>query len=299
MRNLTINRISAPANKPFKYKVLVEDRSVKKDAVIISGRKCRMLGTISDGETKTFEIHNDKCRVYVIANNFMRNVSNDFYTILPGHNEVTLSGKTTFNPLNFFAFMFNGLASNEMVRNRKRVKQAGTIILSLILAACIILGITIGAIINDFANKNGKKFTHENMTITLTKDFKKLEKGTKDFEAVTNNKFEFYFSDDTVAVFGNRETYDESPLLSAFTLKECADTLLHQLKLEDETELRAGPSYFYFDYEQTVNNKAVTYYVFVYLDTKGFWYFNFSCPTNLLEQKEAEIFKYADSVTFK
>lgn len=285
MRNLTIKRLSSLPGKMISYKVYVEDPTCK-NALDISGHKCRYLGMIKDGETKTFEISNEKSRVYVLANKLTKNICNDFCVIPAGHGDIAVSGKTTFNILNFNAFVFNGKPTKEMSTNRKNNKKVGAIILSTILFVGFILGLVIGCL-----NVKEKTFNCENMSITLTKEFS---------ESNVEN-YKFFYSNNTISVFGNRETYEEYPIIESFSLKEFADTALSNLHLDDSIELKMRNNYYYFAYEQqNVGGKQnLTYYAMFFEDNEGFWKLTFSCPTDDVNTLENILFTYADSVKLR
>ena len=286
MRNLTITRSSAFLGKLSSYKVYVEDRRAK-NYIEIAGHKCCFLGTIKDGETKTFEITNDKVRIFVINDKITKNLCNDLYTLPAGSEDVILSGKAKFNCISLHAFCFDGTPSRDMARNRKKNTKASAILLSLIVAVLLILGFVVGFIVDDLT-VTPPDFAYKNMRITLTESFKEQEvEGT-----------EFYFSDGTVSVFGERKTLDDDPTIQGLSLKDFADISLFNQNLK--VELVGRENYYYFTYDKTVSNKQnISFYGMFFKDGDDFWFLTFSCPLSQKDELNDDIFAYADSVYFK
>lgn len=286
MRNLTIKRADSFIGKFAKYKVYIEDHS-KNATLTIKGTPCSKLGELKSGEEKTFEITNEKVRIFVIADKITKDICNDFCTLPQGNDNIMLAGKAQFNLFNFNAFIFYGKPSREMIRNRKDNKKIGAIILS----ACVFLGFIIGLIVGCNGGPKKQNFEHDNMQITLTDEFESSEV----------NGWDFCFSSNDVTIFGKKEAFADYPILEGFNLKEYSTMLLSNSKLDDSVELRTSDDIYYFSYEmQNVGGKLdLTYYVMTFKANDGFWFINFTCPSEKVETLSSELFKYAGSVKFK
>ena len=285
MRNLTIKREDSFAGKLMASKVYIAD-GLEGSTTEIAGRKCRYLGSIKNGEEKTFEITNEKCRIFVIADKITKGVCNDFYTVSAGNKDLTITGKNQFNPLTLNAFIFNGQPTREMSRNRAYNKSLGAIILSCVVVIAIVLGLIFG-----LAGSVNKTFKYDNMRITLTKDFTE-----------TNvNGWEFCFTSKDATIFGRKETIKDYPLLEGFSLKEYSSLVLDNTKIDSSVELKAHNDFYYFSYvSNNVGGKGdVMYYAMMFDAPDGFMLINFSCMANKVEELGPEIFDWADSVRFK
>ena len=285
MRNLTIKREDSFVGKLTNAKVYLAD-SVEGEKIEIAGRQCRYLGSIKNGEEKTFEITNEKCRVFVIADKITKNICNDFYTISAGQNDVVLTGKHQFNLLNLSAFIFDGMPTREMARNRQYNKTLGGIVIACVVVVCMVLGLILGLSLG-----SGKTFKYDNMRITLTKDFTETEV----------NGWEFCFTSSDATIFGKKESVKDYPLLESFSLKEYGSLVLSNTKIDSSVELKAHNDFYYFSYvSNNVGGKSdVMYYAMMFEAPDGFMIVNFSCLADKVEKLGPEIFEWADSVRFR
>lgn len=285
MRNLTIKREESFIGKLFSAKVYIADE-FEGDKIEIAGKKCRYLGSIKNGGEKTFEITNEKCRVFVISDKITKDIHNDFYTISAGQRDLTITGKNQCNILNFGAFMFDGMPTREMARNRQYNKTLGSIVISCFLVICLVLGLIFG-----LASGNNKTFKYENMRITLNKDFTET----------SVNGWEFCFSSLDATIFGRKETIEDYPLLEGFSLNEYSSLVLSNTKIDSSVELKKHNDYYYFSYvSNNVGGKGdVMYYAMMFDAPDGFMVAYFSCLAEKVETLGPQIFEWADSVRFK
>jgi len=89
MRNLTIKREKAVAGCAMKVQLYIRDPQAPE--LEINGVPCRKLGSLKNGEERTFAIENGQTQVVVIADKVSKNFCNEFYTIPEGEEDVFLS----------------------------------------------------------------------------------------------------------------------------------------------------------------------------------------------------------------
>lgn len=138
MRKLTIKRAKTFVACLAKVKVYVEDPTSSK--IKINNVPCRKIGDLKNGEEKTFEIGEHAQKVFVIGDKLSKEICNDLYQIPAGEEDITLTGKTHFDPIVGNAFKFDNNDTKEAVFNRNRGKTIGTILL----IVSMILGFIIG-----------------------------------------------------------------------------------------------------------------------------------------------------------
>ena len=173
MRNLTIKREKSFVGSLAKMKVYIEDPT--SNEICINDISCRKIGDLKNGEEKTFQIEEQKAKIFVIADKLSKNYCNEYYQLPDGQEDIFLSGKNKFNLANGNAFRFDNNESEESIANRKRGTRKGL----LILIAAAAVGFVVGYLItsNLFANNesNTKEFSSKGMSITLTDEFVKAD----------------------------------------------------------------------------------------------------------------------------
>ena len=123
MRNLTIKRTKSFVACLGKMKVYIEDAS--SNELEINGVSCRKLGTLKNGEEKTFQIGNERAKVFVIADKLSKNYCNEFYELPEGEEDIYLTGKNKFNPASGNPFRFDNNNSEEVIANRNKNSNRG------------------------------------------------------------------------------------------------------------------------------------------------------------------------------
>lgn len=260
MRNLTIKRQKSFVASLMKVQVYIEDYTCQD--TVIRDVPCRKLGTLKNNEEKTFAIGDNEAKVFVISDKISKGYCNDFYTIPAGVEDVYLTGKNRYNPLNGNAFLFDGVTDEAALKNRKRSKKIGLIVL--IVAA--IIGFLFGFFGDYFEGKGEPKtFALEEMRITLTDKFQMTESPDSDFTLET----------DVVAVFVEKE---ERTLLEDYgelTLEDYGNLVIESGGLSEISELceENGLYYFEYAYDDTID---IYYLNFVYESEKAFWLVSFA-----------------------
>ena len=211
MRKLTIKRKKSFVASLAKLKVYIEDPAGELD---ITGIKCRLLGTLANGEEKSFYIEENAAKVFVIADKMSRDYCYDCRNLPEGNEDIYLTGKNAFNPATGNAFRFEGGTDEEVAKRHKESKKGGLIVL----ITAIVIGLTAGWIIGSGVTYSKKKatpkdFSYEEMTITLTALFKEEE-----VEGRT------VFTSNDVAVFVLRENFVAGDIdLSGYTVRGYAE----------------------------------------------------------------------------
>ena len=170
MRNLTIRREKHFVASLGTMKVYIEDPTA--NDLTINGVSCRKLGTLKNGEEKTFTIAEEAAKVFVIADKLSKGFCSEYYPLPAGQEDVRLSGKNCFNPATGNAFRFDGVTDEAVLKHRKKGVRIG--ILVLIIAAIVGFGIGFLAT-SDLLVPSGepKTFSAKGMQITLTDEFSK------------------------------------------------------------------------------------------------------------------------------
>ncbi len=138
MRTLTIKRAKSFIACLGVLKVYIEDHNVSE--LMINNTPCRKLGTLKNGEEKSFEIPDTSAKVYVIADTLSKNYCNDFYQLEESEENVYLSGKCVFNPSAGNPFRFDNNNNPEAHANRKKGNKIGMIILVIAVAVGFVIG---------------------------------------------------------------------------------------------------------------------------------------------------------------
>ncbi len=147
MRRLTITRRKTIVGSWGKLKVYLVD-NLHND-LDVCGESCRLIGTLKNGETKSFDIDSGEGRVYVLFDKASRNWCNDSRLIPDGDDDVTLTGICKFNPFIGNAYLFDGEPDEVSAKNKKKSNLKGCLTMIL---ACLIgvgLGIVLETIIFD------------------------------------------------------------------------------------------------------------------------------------------------------
>lgn len=138
MRNLTIKRTKSFIACLAKAKVYIEDPY--SNDLVIDNVTYRKLGTLKNGEEKSFVIDENPRRIYVIFGKSSKNYCNDFCDIPAGREDVYLTGKNRYNPAAGNPFRFDGVETPEMYVNRVNSTNKGIVVLIIAVAIGIVVG---------------------------------------------------------------------------------------------------------------------------------------------------------------
>lgn len=304
MRNLTIKRIKSFVGCLAKMKVYIEDPT--SNEITINDLSCRKLGDLKNGEEKTFFVTENEAKVFVIADKLSKNYCNDFYKLPAGENDLFLSGKNCFNPINGNAFRFDGEADEEIMKNRKKGIYKGLAVL----IVAIIIGFIIGFVATTslfFDSNNEEKrisagtshsdqssadkvFSVEEMKITLTEDF--VETELEGFTAC--------YDSNVVGVLVLKEEFSLFEGYEDYTVEQYGDLVLESNSLTSSVKLQNhdGLTYFEYDYINPETNDEYNYFTVLYKSADGFWMIQFATLEENIETYRQSFIDWAKTVKF-
>lgn len=285
MRNLTIKRNKSFVASLAKVHVFIEDEL--NGTTKIDGVNCTKLGTLKNGEEKTFEISEASAKVYVISDMLAKGWSNDFYELPYGTDDVKLTGENRYNPGNGNAFLFDGNTSEAAEANRKKSNKKGVVIL----IAAVIVGFVIG-LMNSGAFDNSLKgraedFEVNDMTITLNENF----------ESLKSDSYDGYISSDKVLVMALEDSFNYIPDFIGYSAKEYCELLIELYAGIECSEIKEEDGLVYFEYEMT-NGETYHYFSFIYKENDAFWLVEFATFADEAEECRPYIMDWAKSVKF-
>jgi len=279
MRNLTIKRTKSFVGCLGKIKIYIEDPASSE--LLINSIPCRKLGDLKNGEEKTFQIPNEAARVFVIADKLSRNISNEYYQLPEGEDDISLSGKNKYNPTTGNAFRFDNNESEGAVKNRKKNIKRGI----WVLIAAVIIGIAIG-LLNVFVldAPKEKDFSAQGMTITLTDEFRKFN----------DDEYTAVYDSAKVAVFVSKVDATKEDSLAEF-----AEMLAVYCDLSpDSVKTADGLTYITYNNINSQNNVTYRYTAYLYQTDDAFWVVEFATDKKDADDYAKKITEWAKSVRF-
>lgn len=287
MRKLTIKRKKSFVASLAKLKVYIEDPAGELD---ITGIKCRLLGTLANGEEKSFYIEENAAKVFVIADKMSRDYCYDCRNLPEGNEDIYLTGKNAFNPATGNAFRFEGGTDEEVAKRHKESKKGGLIVL----ITAIVIGLTAAWIIGSGVTYSKKKatpkdFSYEEMTITLTALFKEEE-----VEGRT------VFTSNDVAVFVLRENFVAGDIdLSGYTVRGYAELARENNPvMADATyEETDGVPNMVYTYAGD-DGKTYVYFTTFYKSSNAFWIVQYFVNESGYESRKPKFIEWAKTVHF-
>lgn len=287
MRDLTIKRTKTFVGCLMKLKVYIEDPA--SDEIVIDGTPCRKLGTLKNGEEQTFQVEEQSLKVFVIADKLSKNYCNDFYQLPEGQEPISLSGRPRFNLFTGNAFRFDNNNSEAVVKNRKRGWKKGLIVFSIFVVLGAVGGYLATTLIHDDpAKAEGKDFSANGMTITLTEDFSERE----------YIGYSGVYTSPDVAVFALREAFTLAPGFGNKTTEEYAQTVLQNNGKSGEIKTKDGLVYFEFNNVDPSTRMVYHYVAYSYKTSDAFWLVQFATQTTKADDYAEAISKWAKSVRF-
>lgn len=286
MRNLTIQRFKSFAGCAAKVKVYIEDPWA--GDMTIKGCNCRKLGTLKNGETKTFKIGENAAKVFVIAGNLSKGYCNDFYPLPEGGEDITLTGQNCFNPANGNAFRFHNVNDEDVLRNRKKGFRIGLVVLIL----AILFGFAVGTVVGDMivtsmyiSNAEPQTFHVSGMQITLTDEFEK--QNAQGYTAA--------YSSDTVAVVVLKESFAQ--VSGQLTLEEYGKQVIRVNGMN--TSLKTEDGIMYFEFDADTGDGTYHYVAAIFKGPDAFWLVQFATRQKNASKLRDDIFDWAKTVTFE
>ncbi len=277
MRKLTIKREKSFVGCLGKMKVYIEDPT--SSDLAIGNDSFRKLGTLKNGEEKTFEIGCGAARICVIADKLSKDVCNELYPLPEGEEDIYLSGKNIYNPLKGNSFYFNGVTDSAVPANRKK----GTLIGIAIFVGAIILGVVVGlGRAGVFESNDPKTFTYEDVQITLTEAF------DEDFVDGAN----MAYSTDDVLCFLIEDDFSYFEDGDSMSVTEYGELIADY----NETQMIKMPNGMYgMIFREPVGVETLYYYAFVHKGKSGYWFIQFAVFEEDKAKYEQQIYDWASS----
>lgn len=282
MRNLTVKRQKAYAGSLGTMKLYVEDPLSTE--LTINGTPCRKLGTLKNGEEKTFSIEDHSMKLFVIADTLSKDAYNEVYTVPAGTEDIYLSGKNHFNPMAGNPFRFENVNSEETLKNRKKTGKKMLVIMICAIAVGLVLGFAFGMSGGD--SNDPKTFTADGFQITLTEEF-------SDFEE--EGCVACYASEDVV-IRVSKETFASYPILAECTLEDYALLILESSELDSElSEIQGLLS---CEVEQPGIDGKTMYNIFItfYKSNTAFWVVETAAQVQDAQAVRADAINWAKSI---
>lgn len=280
MRNFIITREKSFVGCFGVMKVYIED-SLSPE-ITINNTPCRKLGTLKNGEQKSFPVDDTSARVFVIADKLSKNFCNEFFDIPAGSFDVALKGKNHYNPFAGNPFRFEGTANEEVLANRKKTRRKSYIFMAIALVVGLIAGF-IGGFFGTEAVAP-ETFTREGMSITLTNEFM----------YVPQDGFTLCYGSENYSVFAIREEFslfDEKLSLYEYAGLVVADS---DIEVADYEDLVC------FEYAaEGEDGTEYCYFATVFEAEDSFWLVQFASEAPKYEEAFPSFVEWAKSVTFQ
>lgn len=287
IRKLTIKRTKSFVACAVKLKVYIEDPFAAETT--IGNVPCRKLGTLKNGEEKSFDIEDKAARIFVIADSLSKEYCNEFYDLPEGQEDIFLSGKNEFNPASGNAFRFDNNPSEAALANRKQGTRRGFVVYVAAIIVGFIAGYLIVAGLFSAPEPQEKTFSSGGMTITLTDEFQKAS--LEGYSAVYNTE--------KIVVFTLKESFTLLEGLEDYTLKQYGEVVVENNGLDqNELKTKDGLTYFEYDYTDSVTKESYHYFAYIYRSDDAFWLIQFATLKKDANTYAQQIAEYAKSVTF-
>lgn len=280
MRTLTITRNKTFVGCAGKIRLYVEDYTSPETTILDT--PCRLLGTLKNGETQSFEIPEEAVKIFAIADKVSKSYCNEFYPIPAGFDPVALTGMCKFNPASGNAFRFDGVTDETVLANRRKGGKKGLIILIAAVIVGFVIGMTATGIL--FAEKD-KAFEGSAYSITLTNRFEKDEEDNEGYEAI--------YEKDDVLVMISKETFASLGEYGSISVTEYNDIIQKGTEAPTKTEVRTEDGLCYYDHTLIIDGESYTYHVFAYKGSDAFWLVQFVVYTEDAEKTNADIMAWA------
>ena len=285
MRNLTIKRAKRFVACLGTLKVYIEDPAA--NDLTINGCACRKLGSLKNGEEKTFEISEAAAKVFVIADKLSKGFCNEFYPLPQGSEDIVLTGKNCFNPVVGNPFRFDGVTDVQVLENRKKGSRKALVVLLVACAIGFVFGWMIGSRLAN-ADAEPKDFSVKGMTITLTDAFKESE--VQGYDAGFESK--------KVALLVLQEKFSLAPGFGDHSLEEYGALVLESNQKKAQLKTENGLTYYEYTYNAP-NGNTYHYFVMLYKGPDAFYIVQFFTLEKDAASCRDDIFQWAATVTFE
>lgn len=284
MRELSIRRANSYVDMLETLNVYMEDPAT--GDTLINGIYCRKIGELANGERKIFEIEETQAKVFAITDNARQDVCNEYYQLPEGASPVFLSGQNMIHPTDGHTFRFD---QNMKIRRRMSRKKRRILTGISIVAGCLLLCAAIAFFVSLIPTGEPKTFTHRDMSITLTDEFRKTKVDMWDVAYKTTD----------VVVGAKRQGFYANPGLKYYSAIQYADAVMRKSGIDSTIQIRPG-ELTYFVFSEQSKDEGITYrfYCYVYKTTDAFWIVEFCVPEEQVSRYEKTIAEWARSVDF-
>ena len=288
MRNLTIKREKSFVGSLAKMKIYIEDST--SNEMRINDIPCRKIGDLKNGEEKTFQIDEQKAKIFVIADNLSKNYCNEYYQLPEGQESIFLSGKNKFSPVNGNAFRFDNNESEGSIVNRKHGTRKGILILIVAIIVGAVAGYLITSVLFFNNTPDPKDFSSNGMTITLTDEFIKADV----------EKYTVAYDSKNVAVFALKEEFTLADGFQNYTLEQYGDLVIQNNNLSSsKIENIDGLTEFEYEFTNPDTNDTYKFFSFVYKTNDAFWLVQFATRTENVDEYSSKIVEWAKTISFE
>lgn len=285
MRKLTIKRTKSFVGSLGIMKVYIED---KDGDTVICEVSCRKLGDLKNGEEASFDISNERAKIYVIADKLSSDYCNDCYQLEAGDENISLTGKNKFNPARGNAFLFDENDAPETRINREKGLKKGTLVVICSILVGLLIGYGITTATFGIIKSQPETYTAEEMTITLNKGF--------------NRQYAFgytgIFVSDRVEVFIFKNEFDKMETKN-LTETEYARAVMANQKVSDyEVVENDGLTSFVFS-KETTNGQSYKYHLYAFKTDDAYWHIFFAVEEDWAKFYDDEVSRWARSIVIE
>lgn len=280
MRTLTVTRSKTFVGCVSKVRIYMEDYNSPETTILDT--PCRLLGTLKNGETQSFEIPEEAVKIFAIADKASKHYCNEFYPIPAGFDPVTLTGQCRYDPASGNPFRFDGVTNEAVLANRRKNTRRGIIVTVVaVILSVIILFAQPGVL---FPEKD-KAFTGSHHSITLTNRFEQDEEDDEGYEAI--------YEKDDVLVMISKETFVSLGEYGSISVTEYNEIIQKGTEAPTKTAVRTEDGLCYYDHTLIIDGESFTYRVFAYKGSDAFWLVQFVVYTEDMEKNQADIMAWA------
>jgi hypothetical protein len=248
-----------------------------------------LLGSLKNGESQTFEIEEDACKIISTFRGPGKNQFFDCFKLPEGSEDWYLSGQCNFNPGAGNAFLFDNVTDEEILAHRK---QKGKKSIWVTIGA-VLLGITIGlapAFIFGDKAPDPKTFHTDEFSITLTENYK-LETD-EEFD-----NFNFVYASKHAVVSFYKEEFSLMQGLQYYTPEVYAEFVL-KANNKEGLKISKEDNFSYFEYEEAVDGETYYYLVTMHKSHDAFWIVQYATPYQNRKNMKDDFIKATKSIIF-
>ncbi len=288
MRNLTIKREKSFVGCLVKANVYIHDELTGDTK--INGDKCYKLGSLKNGEEKTFTIGDEETKIYVVADKLSMKLTNEVCYIPAGFENVYLMGECKYNPIGGNNFRFHGMTDPRVLANRKKSNKK----FGIYFAICVIVGIALGI----FASYDSPDLAKDGEPVEIIDDSGVKMTLTDAFVDTNLSGFNFTYGCDDVAVFGFADEFSLMEGLEDYSIKKYGELSIANNNLNSEVEKENGV--IYYEYDSYVEDEGITYCYLaaMYKSEDAFWTITFTVDKAQYEEYKPLFLEWANSVMF-